>query len=343
MITKRDTLVNILGAVLPGLANKDKLPQAQSFIFTDGQVITYNDRLAIHHPLPADLAELQGAVRATELYKVLSKMPIGIDIDLTMTDAEVLIKTSTIQAKVRCEKEIVNQYSTVPIPEKFKKIPEGLLQAMQDASFSASTDLSKPLLVHLFVNGGKVTSCDNRRVTICQFKGKADKMFVPASVVSDLCSYEPVEYGVTEGWIHWKNKNEVVFSFRTLEGEYPGVEHFFEGVDQWASIPFPKGMAEAVGRVSEALDKNDLLPYVTVAYKGGKVVVSGQGPFATIKERLAVDTDAEVSFLIAAEFFTDLLERGVNAYIGDKRMCLMNDDKTFRHLVCLPLPNNTEV
>ena len=182
MNTKRDTLVSIFAAVLPGLAKKDGLPQGQSFVFSGGEVIAYNDRVMIHHPLPEELHSLVGAVKASELYRILVKMPAGVDVDVKITDSEFVIATSSIKAAARLDKEIVNKHGEVKIPEEFKAVPEGLLDGLHRASFSASTDLSKPLLTHVYASGNTVLSCDNKRVTIVTIPGETDSIFVPAPV-----------------------------------------------------------------------------------------------------------------------------------------------------------------
>jgi DNA polymerase III sliding clamp (beta) subunit (PCNA family) len=339
MNAKRDTLVSIFAAVLPGLAKKDGLPQGQSFVFSGGEVITFNDRVTIHHPLPEELKSLTGAVKAGELYRILTKLPAGVDVDVKMTDAELIIATSSIKVQVRCDKEIVNRYASVEAPTAFKPVPEGLLDGLHRASFSASTDLSKPLLTHVYAKGDQVTSCDNKRVTIVTIPGDADPMFVPAPVIPDLLSYSPTEYSVMPGWVHWRNAAGVMFSFRTLEGEYPDVGQFFDGVTDWPTFRFPVGLSEAVSRVSEALDKTQFLPPVTIEIKGGKVIVTGKGPYLTAKERVPTDFVGELTFYIAAEFFSDILGMGIAARIGPSRMCLQDSELTFRHLICLPKIN----
>lgn len=339
MKTKKEKIVGILGAVLPGLAKKDQLAQGQCFVFIDGQVITYNDRVAIHHPLPDELVDLHGAVKATELYSVLSKLPAGIDVDISMTEAEIVVATASVQARVRMEKDIVNKYAAVEIPSKFLKIPEGMLEAARFAAFSASTDLSKPFLTHVYTNENCATACDNHRIMVRKFKQKAPfSAFIPATLVDSLTAYAPAEYACTSGWLHWRNDNGVLFSFRTVEGDYPDVTPFFNGWESWKEITFPEGLSDAVERVSDVLDKDQIHPGVLISFKGNRVVVSGSGPFASMKERLPLASPIEAEFSVAADFFVDVLRLGIKARLSSSRMCLVNDDQSIMHLICLKTP-----
>lgn len=336
MNVNRDVLLERLSAVLPGLAKKDGLPQSQCFVFADGEVITFNDRVTIHCPLPPEIRDLTGAVRAGELYKILSKIPTGTILDVTMAESQLLLTASSVKVEIRRDLEIVNKYTSVALPTSFKKCPLKLLKAIASAAFSASTDLSKPILTHVYVSGKHATSCDNKRVTIVTFDAEADTMFVPATVVKDLLAYDPIEYSVGEGWVHWRTKDNVLFSFRSIQGEYPRVDHFFDGSEGWASMSFPTGMLDAVSRVSEALDQEDLYPNILVEVKAGRIVLTGEGPIAKVKERLTTTHQGELSFRIAAEFLEDVIARGAEVRIGDNRLVMETEDKTFRHLACLP-------
>lgn len=341
MKTNRDTIVAILGAVLPGLAKKDQLPQGQCFVFIDGEVITFNDRVAIHHPLPEEFSSIQGAVKATELYSILSKMPEGVLVDVSTTEAEMVLATASIQARIRMEADIVNRYASVAIPKKMIKVTEGMLEAVNRVSFSASTDLSKPFLTHVYVEGNRAIACDNHRVMICTFKGNVEPLFIPATLIDNLLSYDPVEFVVAEGCSHWRNASGVLFSFRTVEGKYPDVEPFFNDYESWPEVVFPKELAEVVDRVGQALDKETVHPGVDVAFKGNRVVVSGTGPFASMKEKLPLTNKIEIAFSIAADFFLDCLRLGVKAHVSSNRMCLVNSDKSIRHLICLKAPDTS--
>ncbi len=68
MKVNKKELMTTLEGVLPGLSKKEITDQGNCFVFKDGKVITYNDEVAVFHPL--DL-ELEGAVKAEEFFAIL--------------------------------------------------------------------------------------------------------------------------------------------------------------------------------------------------------------------------------------------------------------------------------
>ena len=83
----RKELLGALSAVRPGLANKEVMEQSCSFVFDGGMVCTYNDEIAVSHPVPEGIS---GAVRASELFSLLSKFP-DEEIGVEVTEAELVV------------------------------------------------------------------------------------------------------------------------------------------------------------------------------------------------------------------------------------------------------------
>ena len=82
MKIKKEELLKALAAVKPGLSSKDVIEQSTSFAFMGGHVVTYNDEIAVRYPV--DL-EIEGAIRANELYSFLSKIK-DKEIDLEVSE-----------------------------------------------------------------------------------------------------------------------------------------------------------------------------------------------------------------------------------------------------------------
>ena len=101
MKTNRTALLAILQAVKPGLANKEILEQSTSFIFAQGEVLTYNDEVAVRHPLPDDLP-LEGAVQAKELFALPNKLKDD-EISLETTENELLVSGQKTKAGIRLQ------------------------------------------------------------------------------------------------------------------------------------------------------------------------------------------------------------------------------------------------
>jgi len=72
MNIQKEQLKKALETVKPGLAGKEIIEQSTSFAFMGDRVVTYNDEISISHPVEG--LNLTGAIRAEELYQLLSKL-----------------------------------------------------------------------------------------------------------------------------------------------------------------------------------------------------------------------------------------------------------------------------
>jgi len=346
MKTNRDSLVQILSAVSPGLARKDLLAQAQSFVFVGGEVITCNDRVAVHHPLPPELKELHGAVKADETYRILSRMEGDeVDVEMTISDEKVagssnalVLRTAKTKAEIKRDAEIKLKFQAIGTPEQWEKIPEGMLEALEFSAFCASTDLSKPLLCHLLIKGDEIAATDNHRVLLRKFK-KALKntLLLPARVVPELLAYAPVEVGVTQGWIHFRNEKGVTYSVRTIDGSYPDLHRFFVDI-KGEEIVLPLDLCDGINRVREALDRTADQPLIKVSTTGGVLMATGEGPYATVKERYKIAFQGTLTFFVNADFLFDALKIADKYIVTDARIYLLGEKVGFRHFICLAAP-----
>jgi len=89
MKIKKAELQKALELVKPGLAGKELIEQSTSFAFMGNRVVTYNDEISMSVPLVEGF-NLTGAVKAEELYKLLTKLK-GDEITLELTENEIQI------------------------------------------------------------------------------------------------------------------------------------------------------------------------------------------------------------------------------------------------------------
>ena len=216
----REQLLKILKLVAPALASKEIIEQSTSFVFVADQVVAYNDEIAVSHPLKVGLS---GAVKAEEFLKLLGKLK-DEEVELDTTENELLVKGKRSRAGITLEATISLPLDIIQEPSRWNSLPEGFLEALAFCHFSASKDMAKPVLTCLHVEGEMVESCDNFRLTRHRLGKRVREGFLlPASVAKILVGYAPKEYGLTGGWVHFRNADAVVFSARIFEGEYPSL------------------------------------------------------------------------------------------------------------------------
>ena len=92
---KKQDLLTALETVKPGLASKEMIEQSTSFAFMNDRVVTYNDEISLSHPVK-DL-EIEGAIQAEQLYKLLNKLKKD-EIEVEIKGNELLLKSGNTEA-----------------------------------------------------------------------------------------------------------------------------------------------------------------------------------------------------------------------------------------------------
>ncbi len=335
MLIKRSEFLDALESVQPGLASKEIIEQSNAFIFADGEVITYNDEVTVTCPIDLDI---EGAVQAHELIKLLQRMKDD-EIEIEVTEEELKIKGKKTKAGIRLQADVLLPIDEVEIPEKWKKIPKGFIDALDFCHFNVSTDMSRMILTNIHVHGDKVQSCDNFRVTEVILGSDAKKVFkepllIPGSVIKYLKSYSPIEYNIIDGWIHFLNEDDVVFSTRTSEEEdYPDLSAFLEV--EGDPVTMPDGIAEVLERAEIFIDNTfEQDKKIDIKITENKMVVKGTGPAGWFEETLSIEhTGDEITFSIHPRFLLQSLQLLDEMTIGEDKLKLSG--KGFTHTACL--------
>lgn len=335
MKINKQELIEALDIVRPGLASKEMLEQTTSFAFMGGRIVTYNDEISISHPIK-DL-NLTGAIKAEELYKLLSKMKDD-KLEITVNGPEIHVKSGKSKAGFTLQEKVLLPLEEIGEQGEWKKIPDNLLACMRFAMFSCGKDMSEPKFTCVNVRkDGCIESCDNMRVT----RSKANKLpkdmstfMVPAISVRELVKYEMTKMAEGQGWVHFKNDAGTIFSCRIFEkDEFPNVSKLLQV--KGASIKLPKTIGDVLDRAAvfakrdHALDEN-----VTITLGNNKMKVKGQNSTGWFEEECNVRyKDQPISFIINPSFLKEILSHVQTCTLGKDRMKFEGDD--WEHVVSL--------
>lgn len=331
MINKAE-LQKVLTIVKPALANKEVIEQSTSFAFMNNKVITYNDEIAISHPLSIDI---EGVIQANELYSLLSKTK-DEEIKLTIKNNEVFIKGKRSKAYIKLIKDVTLPYeSEIGKLKKWQKLPENFINSLKLCIFVAGKDKSRVLLTGIHLNEDYIEACDNYRTIRYTFdKEYFSNILFPATSAKILIQYNVIKFCSTKGWIHFATDDKTVFSCRVFEDEYPDMSESLKGV-KGTKIIFPDEIKEIINR-AEIFSKdpdNYLDEEIKIIISKNKMVIKSEGDFGRFEEKIKIDydKDKELEFNINPQFLYEALNTINSAIIGKDR--LMFKDKNFIHVV----------
>ena len=259
MKLERKVLLNNLRLAMPGIESGNAVLQgSDSFIFHDGKLFTYNDSMAVLVPMDSiGLVDenIEGAVHAKELYNVVSKFT-NDEITFTVKDE----KTWTIKCgRAKVELTLLDfdfksrLEGVAPSDEKWIELPDGFTNALAVCKMQSN----KSSLAGIYIRDTNVVSTDSYQINVCEIGRDLPKFWISDNSASELLKLEGLkEIQVGRNWVHFKTKDEVIFSAKTLNNaDYPyeKVMSLMDSAspkDETFHATFPKELFPAVERAN---------------------------------------------------------------------------------------------
>ncbi|KKL67773.1 hypothetical protein LCGC14_2131610, partial [marine sediment metagenome] len=197
MKIKTKELLKALKETKAGTAKKTLTQEEPTYIFTETNLLTYNDQTCIQYPFESDF---QCSIPATEFYDIISKID-DKEINLKLTEDKLAIKSKSVNANLSTiqQEDILQLIQDLGIDsiKKWKKLPEDFIEGVFLSSFSVSKDMSQPYLTCIFVDDKRIISSDNYRISRYTMKSRTRQSFlIPGDSALALSKFEVKEYSL---------------------------------------------------------------------------------------------------------------------------------------------------
>lgn len=320
MKIKTEQLKHALETVKPGLANKELIEQSTSFAFLKDKIVTYNDEISISYPMKLDI---QGAIKADELYQLLNKLNKE-EIDITVTDKEIIIQCGRTKAGLILQQEIKLPLEEIEEQDKWYDLPEDFIKYMRFAMTSCSKDFSRPKLTCVHVNkNGRIEASDDSRIIQCKLEKKlpVDTFLIPATSVTQLVKLNPTQVASGKSWVHFKTDERAVISCRTFEDSFPNIgQHLnVEGVE----ITLPKITSDILDRAVVFAKRDHILDEeVSITLNNNRIKIEARSETGGWFEEEAnmKYNDELIAFLISPYLLKDILLETQTCIICENRL-----------------------
>lgn len=336
MLINREELLNILSMVQPGLATKGVIEQADTFVFHGGRVVTFNDEIAVSHPLPDGLDELHGAVRAKELFSFLSKFKKH-ELELELNKKEMLLKTKRSKSGIMFEMDINLPLDEMGVPEKWMKLPNDFVEGVKTCSISVGSDMTAPALCCIHLHNGFIESTDNHRITRYELSKKAFKkgLLIPATSLRLIENYHPIKYAVTDGWVHFISDNDVMYSCRTFDDVFPDIAQFLDVISGKA-VMFPDETVDIINRVSVFSSSDIQNAEVEINIKKNWIEFRCQNDIGHSEEKTRIKYNGpSITMRMNPTFLISIMPHINEGVVSDGGGKIFFCGDRFDHLVCL--------
>jgi DNA polymerase III sliding clamp (beta) subunit (PCNA family) len=339
MKVNRKELRDILVALRPGLAKKEFEPQVTHFLFFEGVIATYNDYICIMHPFESDI---QFSVKGEEFYRLIDDMS-DEEVIITLVSGKLKIKAmSTSSTLATVPNEDTKLLSAIKIlqskMEKWKDIPKDFAEGLSLCAFSASPDLSQKVRACVCVDNETCSSLDVARASIFTMESSIkDKFFIVAKDATELSKFPVVEYCRDEKWAHFRTEDNVTFSCKLWDGEWP--KNFFSLFDSMSEIEhfeLPKELKTIVDSVfilaSDLIDKTG--KFLEITFEDGEIFVKANNDLGEVEKNLRSKYKGETSvILINVKFISQILNKATKFAYHKEKNLLHFASGSFQHIL----------
>jgi DNA polymerase III sliding clamp (beta) subunit (PCNA family) len=323
MKIKKSELLAALEAVKPGLADKDTIQQATSFVFIKDKIVTYNDEISIQCPLNG--LDVTGAVLSKELYSFLTKTKKE-DIEIEQEKTELVFRAGKSKAGFAIQSEIKLPLDEINLEKKFTKLPDNFLEALRFVLFTCSTNSTEPLLNCVNVRSdGIMEACDNHRLTTFTLKGTAIKktFLIPAASAQSLLKYTVTKININGGWAHFTDDN-IVFSCRVINEPFPDTAPLLKNMKS-NPVNFPDIFDEVVQRAC-IFSSEKGVGMIEVKVEKNRIYVLAKSSTAWFEEWVKAENESEVTIKINPNFLLDMLKHVHSGDLTSKQMRFHTED-----------------
>lgn len=317
MKTNKEDLLSKLEIIQPGLATKDMIQQANSFLFYKNRVATYNDEMFCS--MDCNIG-FKGAVQAVPLLGILRKFQEEI-IDVEANGSNLVVQGKRKKtAKIRSESKIYFRLNKIEQPEEWYPLPEEFSDAINLVQSCASKDTNYYNLTCIHITPKWIEAFDNVQVARHKIKMEMEHpVLVSRDSLKHITTMGPTEFGVTPSWLHFRNSVGLWAGFRCTQAEYPNTTPVLKLHGE--KLVFPKGLREAVERAeifsAESTDDN----LVEVRLQPGRMDIKGKGSAGSYHEPLKADYDGpKIGFLTTPKLLSEVCSQHNECEVEDDKM-----------------------
>ena len=337
MRVNRASILRLLELVRPGIAVRELVEQSSCLVFHEGKVITFNDEIAcvVDFPVP-----IEGAVKAKPVLDLLQKLDDD-EVEIEGAGSELKIKGRMRKASFTMESNVMLPIESIDRPTEWFATSLELEDALRVVTPCASKEESQFTLTCVHIHPAYLEACD--RFQMARYRteiGVKNEMLVRAESLQQVVGLGVKEVAESPAWLHFRNKDGLVISFRRYIEEYVKLDHFLE-TENMSPVSLPGGIDKIVGRAEIFSGENALGNNVLVDLTKNRIVIKGEGVIGWYKEMQKVEYDGPpFRFLIQPQLLIEVSKKAKSCGVLGDRLMVQAD--RFSYLTCTTVPDDKE-
>jgi hypothetical protein len=314
-------MIKTMQRLMPGTdASSSSVGQSECVVFKEGVAYSFNDQIAVRMEteFPFD-----GAIIAAKFLQALQTMDRD-EVKIDHKDPAFVVSAGRRRVTLPIDKNIELPISIIEQPKRWRPCPENFVEALGVVARTAGKQENQYTLTCVHIAPDKLESTDNIQLIQWPMRtGLRQSALISGRAAIILQKYNIVETGLTDGWIHFKDDEDLVVSVRTHEAEYPDMTEFL--AVEGEPVLFPPDIGEVAGRAAGFLDtkKTDK---IKIQLEDGRMFVEGTGSSVEYEERGKVDYDGPpIAFFIHPAVCQKLAKEAKETFITDERIKVITD------------------
>jgi DNA polymerase III sliding clamp (beta) subunit (PCNA family) len=336
MHVNRKELIDTLKKIQPALSTKGIVEEMNCFMFKDGMVYGYNDRLCIGHRSSISLSGC--SVPAVEFVRIIQGMT-DASIDIEHNDEKQLLNISgkSVQAKLKTIRSALIESIPDATKNKWTALPGGFMEGVDLCLFSASKEPSVAFLNCLNISGSTVVSSDNFRISRYEMQEEIGVAFLlPLTAAIELSSIGGFDqYAVNSGWVFFRTaKEDIIFCARLVEAEYPDVAALFD-IPEEDTFELPASIKDGIAVCDVLSDMEAIDKRIQLTLAGTSVICKGEGSKGWVEHRVdGVAVPDGLTFDVNPVFLAHVIDRSTSAQVANGKLIFRSGN--FTHIMALP-------
>ncbi len=333
-----------LNQVLPAVERKTVISQHDHFVFNKGNVSTYNGKIFFSHPVETDL---NCSVVASDMLEIVKAIDSDT-LELSLKDQTLTVKSSDVEATLSTEihkDSVVQAIASMNLDsidwDSLNSLPSDMLEGIRYCQFSVSKDANDIRnLHHIHIVDNIVESSDSYRCSEYIMDGSMEELLLPASSAVILTKQDPDKYCVSDGWVHFIDPHDVIFSIRVGEGDFPNIGKVIESVqsDNAYKVDLPPSLKDTLTKFTNISDSDmDVYKFVHLLIKDGKLSCSTNKETCKVKKTISFeDNKIDIEFFISPVFLSSIMEKTSVVRVNEEANSAIFSVSNFTHVVTLP-------
>jgi DNA polymerase III sliding clamp (beta) subunit (PCNA family) len=342
MKVDRKELQTILESLRPGLAQKEQASQTCHFIFTGEEIVTFNQKICITHPFESDAIF---SIKGEEFYRLVSGITEE-ELEITVSKNKIKVVTDSTSSTMTT---LADEKNTLPETleslknsrKNWKALPKDFLRAISLCSFSVSPDLTQAVNNCVAIMEGRCWAMDHARASVYEMSEEIPQTLnIPGKTAEELVKFPVIEYCIGDNWVHFRTKDDVIFSYKELAGKL-AVEQVMRFIPELLKLPTIKLPAELKSAVDTTIvlatdlaDKTGKFLEITI--ETGKILMKASNDLGEVIKNVKCDYEGEpIRLNINSRFFSQILERSTELATGDQsvRHLILFTSGDFSHVL----------